>query len=258
MRLVSWNINSLRARIGRVQSFLERHNPDVVALQETKVEDGGFPFFAFPDYHHVTHGQKTYNGVAFVSKDAPDETRRGFPDDPVPDQARVITSRWDDTWIMNLYVVNGKDPEHEAFGIKQHWLRGIRRFLDAEFDPGQKLVLVGDFNITPDDVDSHDPDGLRGHIHHTVEERRWLQDLLDWGLTDVHRHLTDEQVFTWWDYRGMGFPQNKGLRIDLALGTQPLLPRVQDVWVDRDERKVGDHAEKPSDHAPLVVDLATE
>lgn len=255
-RLISWNVNSLRARIGRAQALLERHDPDILALQETKVEDGGFPFFAFPEHTHTAFGQKTYNGVAFVSKNAPDETKRGFPNNPVPDQARVITGRWDDLWVMNLYVVNGKDVDNPAFGIKQQFYAGIREFLDTEFDPGQRLVLMGDFNVTPTDLDSHAGVAARGEIFHTNEERQWLQTLQDFGLTDLHRQVTDEQVFTWWDYRGLGFPQNKGLRIDLALGTPSVAAKTTNVWVDREERKVGDHAEKASDHAPLVVDLA--
>ncbi len=253
---MSWNVNGIRARIGRIQNFLERHDPDIVCLQETKVEDGGVPFFAFPDHTFTAYGQKSYNGVAFLSKTAPDEVKRGFTGDPVPDQRRCIAGRWDDLWVVDLYCVNGKDPEHEAFGVKQQWFSALRDWLDAEFDPGQKLLLTGDFNVTPADVDSHDPDGLRGSIHHTVEERRWLQNLQDFGLTDLHRTITPDPVWTWWDYRALAFPQDKGLRIDLALGTSPLAEAVTDVFVDRDERRKTTHPEEnPSDHAPLVTDL---
>lgn len=254
-RVASWNVNGIRARIGRIQRFLERHDPDIVALQETKVEDGGVPFFAFPEHTITAYGQKSYNGVAFLSKEAPDEVKRGFPGDPVADQRRVIAGRWGDLWVMDLYCVNGKDPEHEAFGIKQQWFQALREWLDAEFDPGQQLLLTGDFNVAPEDRDVWDPEGLRGTIHCTVEERRWLQDLKDFGLTDLHRQVTAESVWTWWDYRNLAFPKDQGYRIDLALGTDAVAERLDNVWVDRDERKKTTHDENPSDHAPLVTDL---
>ncbi len=255
MRILSWNVNSLRARLGRAQALVERHDPDILCLQETKVEDAGVPFFAFPEHTLTSHGQKSYNGVAFLSKEQPDEVRRGLPDSPVPDQARAITGRWGDVWVMNLYCINGKDVHHPDFLLKQQWYSAIRSFLDAELDPEQQVLLTGDFNITPTDIDSYMGEEGRGHVFHTQEERDWLAHLMDWGLTDLHREITDEQVFTWWDYRGLGFPQNKGLRIDLALGTDAVRDRLRDVRVDRDERKVGDHAEKPSDHAPILIDL---
>ncbi|MGB1585647.1 MAG: exodeoxyribonuclease III [Thermoplasmatota archaeon] len=253
MRLVSWNINSLRARIGRVQAFLERHDPDILCLQETKVQDAGFPRLAFMEHHITTYGQPTYNGVAILSKKKPDEVLRGFPGDPT-DHARVLAARFDDLWVYNLYVVNGKSPDDPAFLIKKTWFEALGAALGDRHDPGDDVLLLGDFNITPTDLDTHDPEGLAGHIHHTTDERAWLQDLMDWGLHDLHRQVTDDQVFTWWDYRNLSFQKNEGLRIDLALGSQTISDRVQNVWVDRDERKVGDHAEKPSDHAPLVVD----
>ena len=255
MRLVSWNINSLRARIPRVQAFLERHDPDVLCLQETKVQDAGFPRLAFMEHHITPFGQPTYNGVAILSKDKPDEVKRGFAGDPT-DHARVLAARFGDLWVYNLYVVNGKHPEDPAFLQKRTWLENLRADIMARHDPSDQVLLLGDFNITPSDLDSHDPEGLAGAIHHTADERQWLQDYLDWGLSDLHRQVTDEQVFTWWDYRNLGFQKGLGLRIDLALGTVPVADRLNDVWVDRDERKVGDHVEKPSDHAPLVVDLA--
>jgi exodeoxyribonuclease-3 len=256
VRLVSWNVNGIRARISRIQNFLERHDPDIVCLQETKVEDGGVPFFAFPEHTLTAYGQKSYNGVAFLSKVAPDEVKRGFTNDPVPDQKRCIAGRWGNLWVVNLYCVNGKDPEHEAFGIKQQWFTALRKWLDHQFDAGREILLTGDFNVTPADIDSHDPEGRRGHIHHTVEERRWLTELMEFGLTDLHRQITPDQVWTWWDYRALAFPQDKGLRIDLSLGTPAVAQRLENVWVDRDERRKSIHPdENPSDHAPLVTDL---
>ena len=256
VRVVSWNINSLRARIERAKAFVARHDPDVLCLQETKVEDGGFPRFAFFEHHIEAYGQTSYNGVAILSKQQPDEVRRGFTGDPCPEQRRVMAARFDDTWIYDLYVVNGKSLDDPAFETKRRWLAALTDHVAAQHDPGDEVLLVGDFNITPTDHDVWDPERLRGHIHCTPEERGWLGDLMAWGLRDLHREQTDEQVFTWWDYRNLGFPKNEGLRIDLALGTQNIAQRVQNIWVDRDERKQGDHAEKASDHAPLIIDLA--
>ena len=255
MRLVSWNINSLRARIGRVQAFLERHDPDILCLQETKVQDAGFPRLAFMEHHITPYGQPTYNGVAVLSKEKPDEVLRGFPGDPT-DHARVLAARFGDLWVYNLYVVNGKHAEDPAFLQKREWMAALQDTIAARHDPTDDVLLLGDFNITPTDLDSHGGADMAGQIHHTADERAWLQRKLDWGLTDLHRQVTDEQVFTWWDYRNLGFQKNEGLRIDLALGTASVADRLGDVWVDREERKVGDHAEKPSDHAPLVVDLS--
>lgn len=254
MRVVSWNINSLRARIQRTQAFIDRHAPDVLCLQETKVEDAGFPRLAF-DQHIEAYGGKSYNGVAILSAEAPDEVRRGFAGDPVPEQRRVMAARFGDLWVYNLYVVNGKSIEHPDFLVKRDWFRALRRHLDAQHDAGEEVLLVGDFNITPADIDSHDPVAMAGQIHHSADERAWLAELMKFGLCDLHRARTEEQVFSWWDYRFLGFQKNAGLRIDLALGTPAVDARTHNVWVDRDERKVGSHVEKPSDHAPLIVDL---
>jgi exodeoxyribonuclease-3 len=256
MRIVSWNINSLRARINRAQAFVERHDPDVLCLQETKVEDAHFPRLAFMDRHITAHGQPTYNGVAILSKTKPDEVRRGFAGNPAPDQARVMAARFGDLWVYNLYVVNGKDIHDPAFLTKRDWIAALRLHISDNHQPSEQVLLVGDFNITPGDLDTHDPVGRAGTIHHTADERGWLADLQSWGMSDMHRDLTEEQVFTWWDYRNLGFQKNEGLRIDLALGTKSVAERVETIWVDRDERKVGDHVEKPSDHAPLVVDIS--
>ncbi len=255
MDLVSWNINSLRARIHRAQAFMGRHDPDVLLLQETKVEDGGFPRLAFLDRHIESYGQKTYNGVAILSRDRPDEVMRGFNADPVPEQRRAMAARFGDLWVYDLYCVNGKHPQDPAFLQKRAWFEALGDHLRSHHHPSDEVLLMGDFNITPADVDSHDPEGLAGSIHHTAEERGWLGALCDWGLVDLHRQTTQDQVFTWWDYRGRGFGQNHGLRIDLALGTAAVAKRLSGVTVDREERKVGDHAEKPSDHAPLKVSL---
>ena len=255
VRVVSWNINSLRARLGRAQAFMARHDPDVLCLQETKVPDAEFPQLAFPGLHPTVHGQKTYNGVAILSKERPDEVRKGIPGDPVPEQTRAVAARFDDLWVLDLYVVNGQAPDSDKFAIKERWLGALRDWLTTEFDPKDPVLLVGDFNITPSDADVHDPARWAGKIHCTPEERGWLAELQAWGLTDLHKQAVPEPEHTWWDYRMGAFARGWSLRIDLALGTAPVADRLAAVTVDRDERKQGEHEEKPSDHAPLIVDL---
>ena len=254
MRLITWNVASLKARIARTQAVLARHDPDVLCLQETKLPNAQFPQFAFPDHHFAAHGQATYNGVAILSKQPADEVRKGFAGDPCPEASRAIAARFGALWVYDLYVVNGKSPDDPAFDVKRRWLAALRDHVAAQHDPGEEVLLLGDFNITPSDADSWDPALLRSHIHHTDEERAWLAALRAWGLTDLHE-AAGETAFTWWDYRDLAFPKGHGLRIDLALGTAPVASRLERVWVDRDERKQGTHVEKPSDHAPLVVDL---
>lgn len=258
MRLISWNVNSIRTRGARVINLLQRHAPDVVGLQETKVEDPVFPrmFIEAEGYHVAPFGQKTYNGVAFLSKEKPVDLVKGFPGDPIPEHARVITGTFGNLRVINAYVVNGKDPADPYFQTKMQWLTAFRAFLETQREQFGDVLVMGDFNITPADLDSHDPERLRGTIHHHPDERAHLAALEAAGWTDLHRRVTQEQVFTWWDYRMMGFPQNRGLRIDLAYGTPSVANRVQAVTVDRDERKESAGEGKPSDHAPLLVDLA--
>ncbi len=258
MRVVSWNVNGIRPRLPRLLAFLQRHDPDVLCLQETKVTDREFPLesFAFSGHHIARFGQASYNGVAFISKTKPEDIERGFVGDPT-DHARVIAATIGGIRVVNVYVVNGKDPLDPAFAVKMEWLTALRAHLCSwrEAHPDMPMLVLGDFNVAPEDIDVYDPEGWRGSIHCTAEERAHLAAFHAQGFHDLHRHVTDEQVFTWWDYRGLGFPQNKGLRIDLALGTEDLVGRVADVWVDRDERKDSSGDGKPSDHAPLVVDL---
>ncbi|MGB0652975.1 MAG: exodeoxyribonuclease III [Thermoplasmatota archaeon] len=263
MKIVSWNINSLRARMERAEAFLDRHEPDVLCLQETKVQDADFPFEPFEKrgYEVAIHGQKSYNGVAIASRVGLGDPANGFNGDPAADQARVLSATVGDgdeaLRLWNLYVVNGKAPDHEAFATKQVWLDALRATVASRHAPDDPVLLVGDFNITPDDLDVYDPVKLAGAIHCTPEERSWLARYHDWGLEDLHRRFEpDGGVFTWWDYRFGAFARGRGLRIDLALGTPAVAARCTGVTVDRDERKQGDFEAKPSDHAPLLVHLA--
>ncbi len=259
MRLISWNVNSVRQRLARMVGVLQRHQPDVLCLQETKVEDHLFPSesLVMQGYRAAVYGQKTYNGVAFISRNKAEDVQRGFDGDPVPDHARVISGKFGDVNVVDVYVVNGKSTSDPMYEVKLEWLRNLQATIAARYSPDDPLVILGDYNIAPTDIDVHDPEAWRERILCSTPERQALQRFLDWGMTDLFREVEPEDAgFTWWDYRNMGFPRNEGLRIDLALGTKPVLERLENVFVDREERKESSGEGKPSDHAPLVVDIA--
>ena len=252
MKFATWNVNSVRARHDRLLAFLERHQPDVVCLQETKVVDDVFPADAFREagYRVTVVGQKTYNGVAMLSRQAVDQVLRGFGDGGDDSEARLLAATVGDIRFVCVYVPNGRAVGSESYAYKLDWLARLRRFLAVDSSPDRPLALLGDFNVAPADIDVHDPDAWRGEILCSDEERQAFADLASWGLTDSFRALyPHEETFTWWDYRQLGFPKNRGLRIDHILLTQPLMGRLVDVVVDRDERK----GKGPSDHAPVLA-----
>ncbi len=258
MKLITWNVNSIRARMPRLVALLQRHEPDVVCLQETKADDDAFPRedLEAVGYRAAIHGQKTYNGVAIVSREPAAAVTAGFPGDPIPEQARVISADLGGLRVIDAYVVNGKAVGDPKYDTKLAWLDALAAWLREAHDPARPLVLAGDFNIAPDDRDVHDPALWEGRVLCSDPERARLQALLDWGLHDLHRAHTDEAgVFTWWDYRGGAFPRGLGLRIDLLLGTAPLRERVVAVEVDREEREKSTGEGNPSDHAPVVLTL---
>jgi len=258
VKIISWNVNSIRTRLERTLALLERHRPDVLCVQETKVHDDAFPVdeFSAIGYHAQVFGQKTYNGVAILSRSPASDVCHGFPGDPAADQARVISGTVDGVQILNLYVINGESVESPKFQLKLQWLDAMLRWLEQDFDPGRPLLLVGDFNVTPDDRDVHDPDKWRGRVHCSDAERDRIRQLVAWGLVDVtRRHHPNGGPHTWWDYRGGAFHRGWGLRIDLALASEPVASRCRSVEIDRDERKPSSGEGKPSDHAPLIVHL---
>lgn len=259
MKLITWNVNSIRTRIERVLALLQRHDPDLLCLQETKVTDDEFPRVDIEalGYRCTTYGQRTYNGVALICKQLPEQVQRGFPDDPIPDQARVIAAQVSGVRVINLYVVNGQAVGSDKYDMKLSWLAALTRWLQASFRPTDALVIVGDFNIAPDDRDVHDPHAWRDRILCSVPERDALHRMMAWGLQDVLRlHTTESGIFSWWDYRAGAFPRNLGLRIDLALATESLAKRCYRVAIDRDERKSTTGPGKPSDHAPVIVEFS--
>ncbi len=286
MRVISWNVNSVRARLPRLLALLRRHEPDVVCLQETKVpDDGGFPFtqLGAAGYRAILHGQRNYNGVAILVHDparrcdlwafdadspsrevvsvasgpgVPTEVHRGFPGDPVPDEARVVSACVGKLRLVNVYVVNGVERDSDQFELKRRWMAALEKWLQSlpETPP---LLVVGDFNVAPDDRDVWDPEGLQDRIHCTDEERAWLKDLQGKRLRDLLRTTTEEPgIHTWWPYQQDAFDLDEGLRFDLALGDGAVVDLVERVWVDREERRPAGRLGKPSDHAPVIIDLA--
>jgi len=258
MKIVTWNVNSVRARLERLVEVLRRHEPDVLCLQETKTTDDRFPREVLSEmgYHAVTAGQKTYNGAALLSRQPARDMVRGFDGNPIPEQARVISATFDGVRVICVYVVNGREVGHEQYDLKLEWLDRLTAWIAETSAPDQPLVVTGDFNIAPDDRDVHDPARWEGRCLCTEPERQRYQALLDWGLHDLHRrHSDDAGLYTWWDYRFGAFPRDMGLRIDLALGTAPVADRLVSVEVDREERKKSSGTGNPSDHAPVIVAL---
>ena len=257
MRLVTWNVNSVRQRLPRLLAMLGRHDPDVVCLQETKVLDEDFPHDELSriGYRAAAFGQRAYNGVAILAREELADVVRGFPGDPVTDACRVIAARVGDLHVVSVYAVNGKVVGDPAYDLKLAWFEALEAWIGATFDPAAPLVVAGDFNVAPDDRDVHDPDLWRGRNLASEPERDRIRALLGLGLTDLGRTAAGDVAgpFTWWDYRAGAFHKGWGLRIDLALGTAQVADHLVSVEVDRDERKPTAGEGKPSDHAPVVV-----
>ena len=256
-KLSTWNVNSLAVRLPQVIDWLATNPVDALCLQELKLVDEKFPFKELQDvgYHSAVFGQKTYNGVAILSRTpARDVVKNitGFADE----QSRVIACTLDtpqgEVRIVNGYFVNGQAPGSDKFAYKMKWLDGLRAMLQNEMAAHARLVLLGDFNITVDDRDTYDAVGLRETIHHTTEERQHFQALIALGLTDTFRMFEQpEKSYSWWDYREFGFRRNRGLRIDHILVSDALKPLVSSCVIDKLPRK----NERPSDHAPVTVEL---
>lgn len=261
MRVVTWNVNSIRTRLERVLGLLARHQPDLLCLQETKVTDDAFPHaeLAAAGWRAETHGQKTYNGVAMIVRAGASlgAVQRGFPGDPAAEQARAIAADFGGVRFLNLYVVNGQAVGTDKYALKLRWLDALAEWLRAAHDPARPLVLLGDFNVAPQDEDVHDPAAWKDQVLCSEPERERLRALLGWGVSDLFRlHHQGPDHHTWWDYRGGAFARGHGLRIDLALGTAAAAAACTAVAIDREERKQGSWESKPSDHAPVLVDLA--
>jgi exodeoxyribonuclease-3 len=252
--IATWNVNSLRVRGEQLQEWLRTHAPDVVGLQETKMQDPDFPQAAFTaaGYHSVFSGQKTYNGVALLSRHVMTDVVRDIPgfDDP---PRRVLAASIAGFRVINLYVPNGQAPGSEKFAYKLKWLEALTRWLKDEAAAHPGLVVMGDFNVAPEDRDVHDPAAWAGCVHVSPEERAALARITDLELVDAFRHFEQpEKSFSWWDYRQGGFRRNNGLRIDLILVHRKLLSRLSGCHIDVEPRR----AERASDHTPVVASFS--
>jgi len=257
VRVATWNINGLRARLDLVLRWLEDRAPDVVGLQELKLTDEQFPAEAFEKagYQASSHGQKAWNGVAILSRRPLQVVQRGLPGQEERG-ARLITAQIDELCFTTVYCPNGKTLDHPDFSGKLEWFDSLARNLAEVRDPGRHEILCGDFNICPAPLDSWIGEAATGEMFHTDAERKRYASLLEWGLVDVFRDRHPEsRDFSWWDYRGGAFHKGQGLRIDMILATRGASEKVQSIHVDREYRKKLDGL-TPSDHAPVIADLS--
>ena len=253
MKIATWNVNSLRVRLPHVLQWLAAAQPDILAIQETKTVDEQFPLAELQaaGYQAVFAGQKTYNGVAILSKSPATEVVTDIPglDDP---QRRIIAATLDGLRVVNLYVVNGSEVGSDKYTYKLDWLEKVTAWLREQATQYPKLVVLGDFNIAPEDRDVHDPVAWAGQILCSGPERAALQGIQAIGLGDVFRQFEQaEKSFSWWDYRGGGFRRNHGLRIDLILASPALAATCTACVIDREPRTW----EKPSDHTPVMAEF---
>jgi exodeoxyribonuclease-3 len=257
MKLASWNVNSLKVRLPHVLDWLKEHQPDILGLQETKTIDENFPLedIQAAGYHVNFAGQKTYNGVAVISKLEATDIITDLPglNDP---QRRVlgctIAHESGDIRFLNLYIPNGSEVGSEKYAYKLDWLEKLTQYVGEQVKEHKNFVMVGDFNIAPDDRDLWDPEGWKDKILVSPPERAILQGLLDMGLTDTFRLFEqEEELYSWWDYRAAGFRRNHGMRIDLLLSSPAMTEHCTASYIDKEPRKL----ERPSDHAPVVAEF---
>jgi len=256
VRIATWNINGLRARQDLLLHWLRERRPDLVGLQELKLEDTLFPSAELESagYRAAVLGQRSWNGVAILAREPLEVTERGLPNQH-EQGARLLSARCAGIEFTTIYVPNGKHVGHPDFPRKLAWLDSLAVHLASREPRSDRAVLCGDFNLCPGPLDSWNEEGLAGRIFHTDEERARFRKLLDAGYVDLFRaHFPDTQAFSWWDYRGGAFHRKQGLRIDLLLASGPLATRVRAIEIDRTYRKKVDGM-TPSDHAPVIADL---
>jgi exodeoxyribonuclease III len=256
LTIATWNVNSIRARKDRVLGWLDKHKPDVLCLQEIKVEDAQFPVRELDElgYYSETYGQKAYNGVALLSRTKMTDLQRGFVDSSDDTQARFLAATVQGVRVMSLYVPNGERPGSVKFNYKLEWFGRLQAYLQSALRPEHHAVLCGDFNVAPADLDVWDPVQWRNQILCTPIERQALERIMAIGLVDVARKLhPDAKLYTFWDYGVWAFAKDRGLRIDHILATTGLAEKVTSVTVDKEARREVKGGDKPSDHAPLVA-----
>ena len=257
MRIATWNVNSVRSHVDQLTAWLSRAAPDVLCMQETKVEDDLFPHAALAEagYHAVAFGQKTYNGVAIAVKLGTliEHVQKNFEGDATEAQRRMIAATVEGVRVVCVYVPNGQAIGSEAYTYKLDWLDRLRAFLEAERAPDGPLIVCGDFNVAPEPIDVYDPARWENSVLFSPLERAALKRVMAAGVTDLFRdlHAGEAGLYTWWDYRMGAFRKNRGLRIDLALATPALAARCTAATIDTRPRKL----ERPSDHAPVIIDF---
>lgn len=255
MLIATWNVNSVRARKERVLAWLSAQQPDALCLQETKVTDDAFPSAEFEalGYHVVVSGQRTYNGVAILSRTPLAEVVRKFDDGEEEPEARFLSARISGVRVVCVYVPNGQVVGSDKFSYKLAWLSRLRRYLDLHCDSAEPLALCGDLNVAPEPRDVHDPAAWQDTVLFHPDARTALQELCAWGLVDAFRlHHSEAGLYSWWDYRQLAFPKNHGLRIDHILVTKSLAARCVSAHIDRETRK----GQGASDHAPVVASFS--
>lgn len=255
--LATWNVNSLRARIGRVVEWIEYAEPDILCLQETKMDDSAFPEDVFNDlgYSSVHHGDGGWNGVAILSRVGLEDAEKGMGDRVDEMGCRVVSADCGGISVVCVYVPNGREVGSRFYHEKLDWLATLKSYIAQRYSPTDALIVCGDFNIAPDERDVWDEKAFEGATHVSEPERAALNELLVWGLSDCFRaHYSQADLFSWWDYRGGAFHRHQGMRIDLILATMPVLSRCSFSLMDRNARK----GDKPSDHIPVMAWIENE
>ncbi len=254
MQIATWNVNSISVREPHVLNWLQKTKADVLCLQELKTVDEKFPHAGFTNlgYQSVCFGEKTYNGVAVVATSKPSIIHKGFKEELEPFSKRLIEVEIGPIKIINVYIPNGQEVGSEKFIYKLNWIAKLKKHIEENHQPGQMILLCGDFNVATEDRDVYDAQALSGQILLSPQERSAMEDLKSFGFVDAYRLKHNEAGhYSWWDYRLNAFKRNMGMRIDHIWITQALVPHLKNIWIDKDERAL----ERPSDHAPVVAEF---
>jgi exodeoxyribonuclease-3 len=254
MKIATWNVNSILARLPLVTRWLEKEKPDVLCLQETKCADDKFPLLEIKaaGYDCVLFGQQSYNGVAILSKDGCALLQRGYPEDDATSHSRLLAADVAGIRVVNVYVPNGQVVGSDKYDFKLKWMKRLRQMFNEKYDVSTPVLLCGDFNVAPEERDVHDPRLWQNRILFSPPEREALQNIKDWGFTDTFRmHNEEGGYYSWWDYRAGAFRRNQGLRIDHVWVSPPLAARSTRTWIDKEPRGW----ERPSDHAPVIAEF---
>lgn len=254
MILATWNVNSVNKRLPQLLDWLKQIKPNVLCLQETKTTDDKFPRSEIEalGYHVECYGEKAYNGVAIISDSPLGSVERGLDSEVGPSSKRIIAGSYGNIRVVDVYIPNGGEPGSEKYSYKLQWIQALKQQLVKKHDPSELLVITGDFNVAPEDIDVFDPAAASGGILVSKQEREAIEDLRSWGLVDVFRKQHQGGGFySWWDYRMNAFRRNMGFRIDHVWATEALSEKVRSIYIDKEPRKL----EQPSDHAPVVAEF---